>query len=67
MPTPQVSIQFNSYYDLRMFMRAINIDLYEVSFTNFTITCHCTEEHQELAFEKFNGKVINAMPETVLL
>ena len=64
MLTSQVSVQFNSYYDLRMFMRAINIQLYEVSFTSFTITCYCTEEHQDLEIEKYNGKVIGAMQET---
>ena len=60
MCTSEVTIQFNSYYQLREFMRRIDTEFYDVSFTKFTITCHCTKENLDLAVEQYNGKIIKA-------
>ena len=60
MHTSEVSIQFNSHDDLREFIGTIiKTQFYEVSYSKFTVKCHCTEEDLDLAVEKYQAKIVN--------
>jgi hypothetical protein len=63
MKPSETVIQFNSYSDLKNYLRAMGKEVNKISHINaakYTITCGCSEDFIRKAETQYNGRVFHS-------